>query len=247
MKKIYFQNSKGQILCGTQSDVGSDLIVIICHGLGASKDHVQYVSFQQELNEKGISTLRIDLLGHGESAGEYNDLTLTETIDDILSAKHELEKQGYTQIGFIGSSFGGVGGIMAASIEPFKFLTLISPPTYYDIHEMVKSSIYVLRELMKVNKKTTKNKAKINMKFFKDYGSHDSYAAAEKILEPVLIIHGDEDKIVPLVKSIELHKRIKNSKMKILKGADHHYTDAQERLTKEIVNFAKEQYKENKT
>jgi len=246
VKKIYFQNSKGQVLCGIQSDVSLNLVVIICHGLGTSKDNELYQTIQNELNAIRISTLRIDLLGHGESAGEYNDLTLTETIDDILSAKHELEKQGYTKIGFIGSSFGGVGGIMAASIEPFKFLTLISPPTYYDIHEMVKSSIYVLRELIRVNKKTTKTKAKINVKFFKDYGSHDSYVAAEKILEPVLIIHGDDDKIVPLVKSIELHKRITNSKMKILRGADHHYTNAQERLTKEIVNFAKEQYKENK-
>lgn len=239
MEKIYFSNSKGQSICGVLSEVDSELIVLMCHGLGASKDSIEYVSFQNELNALGISTFRIDLLGHGESAGEYNDVTLTEAIDDILCAKHLLEKKGYKKIGFIGSSFGGVGGIMSSAREPFKFLVLISPPTYYNVREMIKSSIYIIRELGRVNKKTTKEKAKINVQFFKDYGSHDSYAAAEKINEPTLVIHGDEDKIVPVAKTIELHKRMKNSKLKILKGVGHSYKNAREILTKEVIDFVK--------
>jgi len=261
VKYIYFKNSRRQKLCGiisraesgaaksTHSSKESDssklavsskranTAILMCHGLGSSKDDNLYISLQDKLNELGLATFRMDLLGHGDSDGEYNDLTLTETIDDILCAKHELEKIGYTNIGFIGSSFGGVGGIMAASKEQFHFLVLISPPTYYDVSEMIKSGIYILKELMKINKTTQKKKASPNIRFFRDYGSYDSYAAAEKISIPVLIIQGDKDKIVPLVKSRELKKKIKGSKIKIFKGADHVYTKAYKKLAKEIMKF----------
>jgi len=245
MKYIYFKNSHGQKLCGIISKSNtvkeSNVAIIMCHGLGSNKDDILYISLQDRINASGITTFRMDLLGHGESDGEYDDLTLTETIDDILCAKHELERIGYSKIGFIGSSFGGVGGIMAASIEQFNFLILISPPTYYDVTEMIKSGIYILKELMIVNKTTQKKKAHPNIKFFRDYGSHDSYAAAEKISVPVLIIHGDKDKIVPLIKSRELKKKIKDSQIKILRGADHHYTKAQNRLAEEIMKFVRKQ------
>ena len=75
------------------------------------------------------------------------------------------------------------------------------------------------------------------MRFFRDYGSHDSYDAAKKIKAPVLIIHGNKDNIVPLAKSRELKKRIKGSKLKVVRNADHHYTTAQTKLVKEVMMF----------
>jgi pimeloyl-ACP methyl ester carboxylesterase len=243
MEKICFNNSHGQKIRGILSGTNPDTVVLICHGLGGSKDVDKYVMFAARIDALGLSTFRIDLLGHGESDGEYDDLTLTEAIDDIIRAKKELHDRGYKNVGFIGHSFGGVGGIMAASREQFKFLILISPPTYYDISEMVSSGIYLLRRLRKHNK-TVKNKKKahLHIKFFKDYGSHDSYAAAEKINAPTLIIHGDEDKIVPIVKSRELRKHIKGSKIKIFKGACHNYKkpQAQRQLIKEVTKFVEE-------
>ncbi|HIH31920.1 TPA: prolyl oligopeptidase family serine peptidase [Candidatus Woesearchaeota archaeon] len=101
----------------------------------------------------------------------------------------------------------------------------------------------MLWELRKHNKKVTdKKKAGIKIEFFKDYGSHDSYATAEKINCPVLIIHGDQDKIVPLSKSRELRKKIVGSRIKIFKGADHHYSNplAMKRLIEEVAKFVGE-------
>jgi hypothetical protein len=243
MKKIFFKNSNGKNICGNFTDNNSETAVIICHGLGSHKDDTPYDSLQEKINKMGLAVLSIDLLGHGDSDGEYDDLTLTETIDDIICAKKELHKRGYKNIGFIGKSFGGVGGIMAAADEQFKFLVLISPPTYYDISEMVSSGIYVLWELRKHNNAVkNKKKASIRIAFFKDYGSHDSYAAAEKINAPALIIHGDADKIVPLDKSRVLRKKIKGSKIKIFKGADHDYSHplAKKKLIEEVMKFVEE-------
>lgn len=243
MEKIFFKNSNGRMICGNLTDNGSDTAVLICHGLGGHKDATPFDKFQKAISESGLSVLSIDLLGHGESEGEYNDLTLSEAMDDLSSAKKELNRRGYGNVGLVGFSFGGVAGIMIAPVEKFKFLLLISPPTYYDISEMVSSGIYVLRELRKHNTHNAdRSKATINIRFFKDYGSHDSYAAARKIDAPVLIIQGDSDKIVPLEKSKELKKNIKGSKMKIFKGADHQYSSnaAENKLLEEGMKFIEE-------
>jgi uncharacterized protein len=244
VEKIYFKNTHGQNICGVISILDTDTAILICHGLGEDKQDSPYFRLHDAFLRMGIATFRIDLLGHGESDGEYDDLTLTETIDDIICAKNVLAKKGYKHIGFIGSSFGGVGGIMAESQAHFEFLILVSPPTYYDIKEMIKSGIYMIRALIQVNKKIPEKKsASLNISFFKDYGSHDSYAAAEKIKAPVLIIHGDQDKLVPIAKSKELKKRIAHSTIKIFKGADHQCSSAEDTLVQEILIFVKNQTK----
>ena len=244
MEKIYFKNSKGRKIYGVISNTNSKVVVLICHGLGGNKDNFKYKLLQKKLAAAKISSLAIDFIGHGESDGEYNDLTLTEATDDILCAKHELEKRGYSEVGFVGYSFGGVGGIMSAAKEQFKFLVLISPPTYYNVREMIKSGIHVLWELRKTNKRNPQKKnARANIKFFKDYGSQDSYVAAKKINAPVLIIQGDKDKIVPVKRTIELHKKIKGAKLKLLKGANHHFINLKGILVDEIRVFIKKQLK----
>lgn len=240
MEKIFFNNSKGKKICGNLDDTGSKTAVLICHGLGSHKAKYPVSALQKCVSALDLTTLSIDLLGHGESEGEYNDLTLTEAMDDILSAKKELERRGYSDIGFIGHSFGGVGGIMVAHSAEFKFLVLVSPPTHYDISEMISSGIYILWELHKFNKnEKDRKKARIKLKFFRDYGSHDSYVAAEKIKCPTLIIHGDADKIVPLEKSRELRKKISGAKLVIFKGGDHEYKlpAARGKLVEEVEKF----------
>jgi pimeloyl-ACP methyl ester carboxylesterase len=227
--KVCFNNSKGQKICGILSNPGTNHAIIICHGLGYDKDVPRYKILQDKINNLGIATFRIDFLGHGESEGNYEDLTLTEAIDDITRAKNVLKKKGFKIISFIGSSFGALSGLISASSHnEFTSMILISPPSHYDISEIFVSGMYLIKELRKFRKikekLNDKRKAGIKIKFFRDYASYDSYDAADKLDIPVLIIHGSDDKIVPLDKSRELHKHLKNSKMKILKGADHQYS-----------------------
>jgi uncharacterized protein len=231
MEKLCFNNSNSRQLCGILSKAGPRM-VILCHGLGSHKESPFNKNMQKKLNDKGFSTFCIDLLGHGDSHGEYDDLTLTETIDDIKCAFREMKSQGYEDIGYIGHSFGAVGGIMSAPDTDFRFMVLISPPTYFDISEMVTSGITVIRKLNEFKRTNHKRKnPTLRAAFFKDYGSHDSYKAADRIEIPALIIQGDNDDIIPMEKTLELHKHIKNSYLKILPGVDHYFADEKSKET----------------
>ena len=91
-EKVFFENSKGDKLCGILSDPGSKIIVVMCHGFASGKDSNTNKRLQKELNDKGIATFRFDFYGHEESEGDFENITISEAIDDTLKAIELYEK-----------------------------------------------------------------------------------------------------------------------------------------------------------
>lgn len=118
MKKVFFQNSKGNKLVGiiSNADRSKDKpVIILAHGFTSSKDSDTYTTLAEELEKHGLTSFRFDFFAHGESEGEFEDITVSEATDDILQAIAFLKTLGYRHIGLMGSSFGGAASIMAAS------------------------------------------------------------------------------------------------------------------------------------
>lgn len=72
MKKVNFNNSKGNKLCGILTNPTEDKnkpIIILCHGFSSSKDSSTYTSLAESFTKHDISTFRFDFFGHGESEG----------------------------------------------------------------------------------------------------------------------------------------------------------------------------------
>ncbi len=61
-------------------------------------------------------------------------------------------------------------------------------------------------------------------------------ARLSEIDKPTLIIGGDKDRVAPLPNSLELHKRIRNSELKIIKGGGHMGPITQVDLYEEHIN-----------
>ena len=117
-EKIYFSNSNGVKLCGILSNPADDIslpIILLCHGFTTSKDNFTNKKLEEILNQKNIATFRFDFFGHGESEGDFSQITISEGVDDILQAIEYLKALGYSKIGLFGGSYGGICAIMAAS------------------------------------------------------------------------------------------------------------------------------------
>ena len=83
-EKIFFENSKGNKLCGILSNPTNDKnksIIVLCHGFSTSKESSTYISLEQILNKNNISTFRFDFFGHGESEGKFENLTTTFNLE----------------------------------------------------------------------------------------------------------------------------------------------------------------------
>lgn len=245
-EKIFFPNSKGVKLCGLLSNPSADKtrpIVIFAHGFSSSKNTTNFVKLAERLNQNNISSFRFDFYGHGESKGDFEKITISEAVDDILQAIKFLQSKGYSQIGLVGSSFGGISSIIAASQSNDLFLLALKSPVsdYWEIEK----SRYSNKELEEWKEKGYRDyedegkKMKLNYSFVEDFDNNNGYEAAPKIKVPTLIVHGDSDNVVPVSQSIKTSKLIPNCKLVTIKDANHRYTegDHAEQMLKAISEF----------
>lgn len=246
-EKLFFENNCGKKLCGILSNPTSKFtkpIVILAHGFASNKDSKSYLDLEEKFNLRKISTFRFDFHDHGESEGKFEDLKVSQAAEDILSAIAFLKNKGYQKIALVGCSFGGMASILAAAkSKDLIVLTLKCPVSDYlgnIISDITRSTIQEWKEKCFINYTTMKGeKLKLNYSFFKDAEKVKVYMEAAKITIPTLIVHGDKDKNVPIQQSKKLAKTIKNSKLEIITGADHFFSNGDdfEKVHTLIVEF----------
>lgn len=79
--------------------------------------------------------------------------------------------------------------------------------------------------------------------FFLDAEKINVYACCEKIKIPTLIVHGSENETVPVEQSQKASAHMRNYRLKIIRGADHRYTDPEDfdKMLEVISEFIIEQ------
>ena len=231
-EKLFFENSRGSRLCGILANPTSNKngpIMILCHGFTTSKDSYTYIRLEKILNRKGISTFRFDFFAHGESEGEFEDITISEAVDDILNAIRFLKELGYSKIGLVGSSFGGIASVIVASKTDHLFILALKSPVSDDLGKLVaqesKQEIKTWKEKGFIYYTSSDGrKLKLNYSFFEDDKKVNGYEAAKKIKIPTFIVHGDNDESVPIEQSKKIVGLMENSRLEIIEGADHRYS-----------------------
>lgn len=246
-QKAYFKNSKCDRLCGILSTPTQDKtkpIVILVHGFASNKNTDNYIKLVTFLNENKISSFRFDFFGHGESEGKFENVTVSEAVDDILQSIQFIKSMGFEKLGLVGGSFGGIASIMASSkSKDLKFLVLKSPVSNYEDKQAVVESPEKLEKWKKEGfsyyEKYDGSKLRLSYEFVEDFKNNDGYVAAPNIKIPTLIIHGDVDESVPVEQSMKTAKLIPNCKLILIKGANHRYTegDHAEQMLKAMQDF----------
>jgi dipeptidyl aminopeptidase/acylaminoacyl peptidase len=224
MRKVYFKDREGINLCGIISDLNTGKtkpIVIFCHGLASGKDGLTYKGLERILNKNNISTFRFDFWGHGESEGRFEDVTVSRAIEEVLNAISFIKNEGYSKVGLMGSSFGGLASIVAASKNNDLFVLALKSP----VSNFGETMSYGKWE--KIKREAEKNgytfyidskgeKVRLNYSFFEDAGRISGYEFAKNIKIPTLIVHGDMDKAVKIEQSKKTAKLIPNCKLEVI-------------------------------
>lgn len=231
-QKVDFENSRGNRLCGilsAPSGKTEEPMIIMCHGFSTSKDGRTNSLLEEKFNNHSLSTFRFDFFGHGESEGLFEEITISEAVDDVQKALSYLQGLGYTLFGLVGSSFGGIVSILAASEkDEFKVLGLKSPVSDYlglliaQDHDL---KIETWRDQGFIPISGAEGQSlRLNYTFYEDAERIRGYEAVRKIRIPTLIVHGDEDETVPIEQSKISASLIPNCRLEIIEGADHIYS-----------------------
>ncbi|MEQ1796039.1 MAG: alpha/beta fold hydrolase [Nitrospira sp.] len=214
----------------TTPDEDTDRLAVLCHGFLSGKRSTTNKTLTRLLNAQGIATFAFDFFGQGESEGPFETLTTTVAVTQAMAALDLMQQKGFTTLGLMGSSFGGLVAILtAAQRQDLACLALKCPVV--DFAEELRLTLGD-KEMAAWEKTGTipnimgeTERIRLRYAFYEDSLQQIAYEPAKAITAPTLIVQGDQDECVPLHQSRQLAAALTCRKhMELLPGADHQFT-----------------------
>lgn len=216
--KISFLNKQKEKLVGILEGKGKKGVILL-HGFTGNKAGMNPIA--DALRDEFL-TLRFDFSGNGESEGIFEEATYSKETDDALAAVDFMKNQGCTSLALVGHSMGAAVALLAGAKTKVDVVVSLAGPSKPNPQRMAKYA----REW--VNKDLPKS-------FLDDLAKTDILAAVKKIKNPLLIVHGGSDSVLPVAEAYELDKLANNpKKLVILPGIDHDFGEETPQVLREV-------------
>lgn len=199
-------------------------MVILSHGFnGCGNDFSEY---GKVLAQNGIGACVFDFCGG--SLRSKSDLSTTEMTvftekEDLLAVIDFIEKQSATQSIFLfGASMGGLVSALCANDYADKIQGMILLYPALCVADNWNEQFPDIKDIPDVHNVW---EVPLGKAFFETLHNFNVFEHICKFKKDVLIIHGDEDNIVPLEYSIKANELYTNSRLKIFQGEGHGFSD----------------------
>jgi uncharacterized protein len=202
---------------------GSRRAVVMVHGMGVSRGaefEGRWVEVAQGLWEAGFSVLMIDMRGHGASADARFSFGLRER-RDVAGAVEWLLGRGYPAggIGVLGISMGGAAAVGAAAEMP-AIGAVATDATFVDVEPVIRRAWPVVSGLPVALWPPTRWMGRIMYGY--DLGGSRPGDDVTRLGDlPLLLMHGEADRLVPVENAHRLAARHGGAVVRIVPGADH--------------------------
>ena len=196
-------------------------IVVLGHGVTGNKDRPFVVALGEGLAAAGLPALRFSFSGNGASEGKFTDSTISKEVEDLGAVLNVLE--GYT-ICYVGHSMGGAVGVLRAS-EDDRIQSLVS------LAGMVHTKAFAHTEFGDVTPDEgfmwDEPDCPLSQAYMDDLTQIDTVVdLSPQISVPWLLVHGDEDDVVPIEDSHDiLAKANSQAQLVTIEGANHVFSD----------------------
>jgi esterase/lipase len=119
METVEAREFNGHMLAMVFHDAGEKKLVVFCHGFRGTAvgPNRFFVRAARKLAEQGISSLRFDQYGSGNSEGEFIDSSFNDWVATVREVVKEYADKKY-KIALFGQSMGGAAVIVAAADMP---------------------------------------------------------------------------------------------------------------------------------
>lgn len=201
-------------------------VVILSHGYNGS--NADFVGECEYFASMGIAAFAYDFCGgsvNSKSSGESTDMTVfteKEDLKAVLDYIRTLEIVDPEQIFLFGGSQGGLVTALTAEerAEDVKGLVLYFPA--FNIPDDWRNTYPTVEEIPEILEFWGLNLGK---EFFVSLHDFETFENIGTFHENVLIIHGDEDAIVPLSYAIKAQETYENAELVILPGEGHGFSE----------------------
>lgn len=215
-------------------------LVIIAHGFNANKEMDLFTNLSQQLNARGIGTLLFDFNGHGASEGSFLDMTIPNELEDARRVYAYAAKLPNVQsISMAGHSMGAVVVAMLAGelgADKIKALVLMSPAPELT-EDTAKGNLFGVRYNTKNVPRyiTLPNGLKVGRAFLTTTPRVKIYETAQRYTGPVLVVHSQDDQLVPYRYGVEFSQIYDSVWLETLHGFDHNFTQDAPAVNREIA------------
>jgi dienelactone hydrolase len=195
--------------------------------VGTGSDKESYDNFALYLNKAGIACVNFDVVGTGESRGDYIDYSFDSAVSDtnaVTAWAATVRGIDPDRIGLLGWSQGGTLAILAAKGNPvYKAVGLWAAAL--DLSDMITPE---MRSEAAATGKTLLDPGfrpplNLGKRWIDEVDSTDILAAVPLIPAPLYALAGSKDESVPPQNSRDIAAAAKNSasRLEIIDGFDH--------------------------
>jgi pimeloyl-ACP methyl ester carboxylesterase len=186
----------------------SDKSVVIGHGLGANKSN--FMPLVDLWHGLGYNVLIFDFRGHGHSGGHTVTFGAREKYDIRAAVDYLASRQGLDAGGIIGYgvSFGGAALIQAAA-EERRIQALVVDSAFADIETMAQQVVALVRFVPPFLRGVIARVGVmfVNLELGFDLREISPHQAIPKLKDqPILLIHGQKDALIPWEESKQLYR-----------------------------------------
>jgi pimeloyl-ACP methyl ester carboxylesterase len=215
-------------------------IAVLMHGFMANKKLEPLKSIANELESRGIASLRFDFDGHGESEGRFRAMTVLTELDDARHVLDYVRQAGaYDSIALVGHSQGGVvAGMIAGELgDEIKALVQLAPAAV--LKDDALQGVLMGKHYDPSNPPETLTVFfhRVGKGYFLAAQSLPIYEQSSLYKGPVLLIHGTKDKIVPHSYSEKYDQVYSNSQLQLYEGENHFLSKCRKAIVRQTVDF----------
>jgi len=214
--------------------------VLMAHCFTCSKDIHTMTRLAKALTDEGFAAFRFDFTGLGESDGDFAKKTLSGNVSDVTRAATTLVEMGFGPCGLLGHSLGGAAALLAASkLKTVRSLvTVSSPADASHVKHLFADSHDDLLEEGRADVNIGGRIFELEAGFLHDLGTHNVLDAARGLERPYMMVHANDDTVVPVTEAELLHGAAKgHTRLTRYESGGHLFAnrDAAEQLAKDVT------------
>ncbi len=217
-------------------------MVVFCHGFGGTKDGPLFELICDTLQAHGIASVRFDFNGHGESEGEFRDMTVPNEIEDAKKVVEYVRDLRYvSDLAIVGHSQGGVVAAMTAGelgTDAFRAVALMAPAAVLR-DDAIRGSTFGKQydPLDPPEFVQLWGPQQLGGNYIRTAFSLPIYETAAKYQGSALIIHGNADRVVPYTYGERFHQIWPKSEFVLQEYFDHGFSQNIYRSTDIVAQY----------
>ncbi len=233
---------------GFDTETDSCPLVILMHGIFSSKNFTPMPKIAKQLAKAGIASIRFDFGGHWSSEGKMELMTIEKEIADALAMWDYACSLPYvSKVGLLGHSQGGVVASMTAgriasmgdTVKPLYGLALLAPASVLK-NACRNGGLFDAKFDPADPPETVRcfGMMKLGREYLLSTQQLDIYGTAEAYKGPVRIIHGSNDRLVPMWCSEDFKKTYgEAAELIVVDGENHRLSKKTKEVARLVVEF----------